>query len=520
MVAMGILDRVLRYLAGHPLWPDESFLAASYLNRGYLEMFQPLEYSQVAPLLYLWIQLTLVKLLGFHVYALRIFSLGCGIGSLLLFRQVARRLLTGAAQVFAVGVFASTLVLIRYSAEAKPYGSDLLASMILVWLAVRCYQSPAPRRWLWSLAAAAPVLMLLSYPAAYVGGGVSLALAVVAWQRRSKWTWCAWGTFNLALVGGFAVVLMISAAQAQDVEGIMEQVWDHAFPPRDSLVSLGQWLLEELTSDMLAYPAGGSHYASSLTFVWCVVGVWALWSRRQWTLLLLCLTPLSLNLVAAFLHKYPFGGHIRFSLFSAPLICLLVGTGAVTLLQWISRSPVWQQRCLRACVVAFVLMGWGRAVLDIVKPYKTPEYCRARDFARWFWHDYATTGELVCLKTDLGLDFGATDYTQGKSSLYLCNQRIYSARHAAGLPPNWDQVSSDWPLRCVFYKEVDRFDHAAFNAWLRKMQTRYQLVSTTRLPEGRWNSKEEYRGDTIIEVYEFVPRNAAVVAEQPTATPR
>src|SRR4051794_30587247 len=52
-VALGILLRVVRYLMNYPLWHDEAFVAANFLDRGYLEMLRPLDYYQVCPLLFL-----------------------------------------------------------------------------------------------------------------------------------------------------------------------------------------------------------------------------------------------------------------------------------------------------------------------------------------------------------------------------------------------------------------------------------------------------------------------------------
>ncbi len=64
-LALGVLARLIRFALRFPLWPDEAFLSASFLNRGYLDMLRPLEYHQVCPLLFLWGELTVVKLLAF-----------------------------------------------------------------------------------------------------------------------------------------------------------------------------------------------------------------------------------------------------------------------------------------------------------------------------------------------------------------------------------------------------------------------------------------------------------------------
>ena len=41
-------------------------------------------------------------------------------------------------------------------------------------------------------------------------------------------------------------------------------------------------------------------------------------------LLILCLVPAGLNLVAAAIHRYPYGGHVRIVMHLGPIVCLLM----------------------------------------------------------------------------------------------------------------------------------------------------------------------------------------------------
>ena len=197
-LAVGVAARLIRYLLRFPLWGDEAMLAMNFLDRDYAGLMQPLDFHQVAPLLFLWIELTAVKLLGFHEWSLRLFPLLCSIASLFLFHRLARLLLRGTALVLAVGIFAVTYSGLRYAAEMKPYSVDLMVSTLLLLLAVRWWRQPDDTRWLWALAAVVPLALGLSYPAVFVAGGVSLAVAAVLLGTRSRRGWWAWGAYNLA----------------------------------------------------------------------------------------------------------------------------------------------------------------------------------------------------------------------------------------------------------------------------------------------------------------------------------
>ena len=210
---LGIAVRAVRFLLCFPLWPDEAYLAHNYLDRGYFDLLKPLDFIQIAPILYLWVQKTFVNLFGFSEYSLRLYSLLCGVASLFVFRYLAGRLLRGTALVLAVAVFAVAYPLVRYSGEAKPYGGDMLVAMILATLAVLWQEQPDKSRWWWALTLAMPLAMLLSYPAAFMGGGICLAMAIELLLRRDgRWrSWLRWAVVCAALAGGAAVLYELCA---------------------------------------------------------------------------------------------------------------------------------------------------------------------------------------------------------------------------------------------------------------------------------------------------------------------
>ncbi len=176
-VGLGLLIRLVRFLVVYPIWHDEAFVAVNFLNRGYLDLLRPLDYYQACPILFLWIELTAVRLIGFSESALRLFPFICGLASVLLFRHLAARLLRGIPLLLAVAVFATAFYPIRHSAEVKPYASDLLASLILLALAVEWLRTPEQSRWWWALSLVVPILLALSYPSVLVAAGLAVALA-------------------------------------------------------------------------------------------------------------------------------------------------------------------------------------------------------------------------------------------------------------------------------------------------------------------------------------------------------
>jgi hypothetical protein len=508
LVILGLFARLVRFLLRFPLWPDEAAQACSLLDRDYWGLTGALEMSQMCPLLQLWGQYTCVQIFGFNEYSLRLLPFLFGIAAVFLFWHLARRLLTGVALALAVGTFACAYPMIRYTNDAKPYGGDLFVALGLMSLAIEWYRLPERSRWLWALTAATPVAMWLASPTPFVAGAISLFVAWVLWRKGTLRGWLAWLAYNIVVVASFASVLLgRTSLQAHNVDWALHHFWAHTFPPLAEPDKLLSWLLRTHTRVIFDYPVrNGSWLMLPCGLV--AVAIW--WRRRQYAILLLSLSPLALMFVAAALHRYPFGGHVRFALFFGMIVCLWAGLGGAALLEWLRRR--WRPDSPAVgpllALAALALVPIGTIARDLVRPYKMPNYQRNRDFARWFWADKGCDAELACLKNDLGLVFCTRVYASEMTTLYYCNQRIYFARLAAGRPLDLSRVSARRPLRCVELRSPHSgpYDEARFQSWLDDMLTRYELVARERhpLPFHDWRTEPAYI--EYVEVYDFVPR--------------
>ena len=513
-LAVGVAARLIRYLLRFPLWGDEAMLAMNFLDRDYAGLMQPLNFHQVAPLLFLWIELTAVKLLGFNEWSLRLFPLLCSLASLFLFQRLARLLLRGPALVLAVGIFAVTYSGLRYAAEMKPYAVDLMISTLLLLLTVRWWRQPDDTRWLWALVAVVPLALGLSYPAVFVAGGVSLAVATVLWGVRSRRGWSVWAVYNLALVASFlAWYRLATGTQAGAELVVMNRMWGDTFPPRDSLINLVAWLLRVHAGPLLAVPVGGSNFGSIATTLLCLVAVGVLLRKGRYRLLVLCAAPFALNLLAAALRQFPYGGHMRLAMHLAPLVCILAAIGAAAVFKRLPADDSAGRRLtwpLAAAIVVLLLLAALSMARDFYTPGKEQQEIRKRAFAVWFWGTMERDHEVVCLATDLKQIFPPpdTEWETCVSPQFFCNQRIYSPRLARGQACDLSRVSRQRPLACVqYWSHMAPYDEAAFDDWLRSMKQRYDLIATQRYPMLQDNDDDRLPEPADhVDVYEFVPR--------------
>jgi hypothetical protein len=517
LLVLGIAARVLRWALCFPLWGDEAFLSASFLHRGYRDMFGPLEYAQVCPLLVLWGQLTAVKLWGFSEYGLRLLPLLCSLISLPLFWHLARRMLSGTAFLLAVGIFATSYPLLRYAAEAKQYGCDVLVSLVLLAVLIEWWRRPERFAWLWVLVAITPLAIAGSYPAVFIAGGISLALAARLRQLGSKRGWLLWVVYNGVLVAAFlGCFLLYVRHQCNSTLQGMQGYWDDGFPPLSRPTELVRWFLGVHLGELLPHPIGGPKGRSLLTGICCFTALVLLVRRRQFPLLVLCLAPLGVNFAAALAHRYPYGQHLRMTLYLAPLVCLLAGFGLAAIVGYFQRRGTRWRWVLPTLLSLLTLVPLSSIVRDFASQGKSESDICARAFARWFWPEIARQGEVVCVKTDLNQDLSGGNFQMGYSALYLCNQRIYSPRHARREPPQWQRISADWPLICVRYHSWQYPDNtAAVTRWLDEIQRTYTIVGREYYPQ-RHTPNDAFETAGVVEVYRCVPKKPpAAAAERP-----
>ena len=73
--------RLALWMQQRSLWIDEARLSLNVASRSYLDLLPPLDYDQSAPLVYLWIQRSIVDLCGVNESSFRLLALAAGIGT-------------------------------------------------------------------------------------------------------------------------------------------------------------------------------------------------------------------------------------------------------------------------------------------------------------------------------------------------------------------------------------------------------------------------------------------------------
>lgn len=164
-----ILLCTIHYVRGRPLWLDELEVLRSIKLNGTMDFFtQPLQHHQIFPRVYLCLIQKISRCFGLSVWGLRFLSFISMLGAFAVWSRVGRLALKNNLQFFVfLCCWTASVRLIYYSAELKPYSTDVLAAGIFTWFLYRqeSLAKELPHQKYTALLMLLPLLGLFSYPA-------------------------------------------------------------------------------------------------------------------------------------------------------------------------------------------------------------------------------------------------------------------------------------------------------------------------------------------------------------------
>lgn len=319
------------------------------------EIVGPLHYLQSAPPGFLVIEKGAEILVGDSELSLRLFPLLASIASVFCFAYVARRLLAAPAAALAIALFATSEPLLERAAEVKPYSVDVAVATLLAALTVWALSAPTSR--IVPRVAVVGVfgtsLVWLSFPTVFSLSAAVAAVAVLAWQTRSRSTLVAAAAVGALGLSSFGAVYLVAAS---NVSRLSARILGGEEPPAGRLDTVqNAW-------SILVNPGGFDNGINGLAALLALLGVVALARRETSQWLALLTVPLLAAGLADAIERYPLSG--RFSLFLAPVLLLLVARGVQALVTW-SRRPLLVGAALAAFLVVAPL---GIGAYHVVRP--------------------------------------------------------------------------------------------------------------------------------------------------------
>jgi hypothetical protein len=359
LIVCGLALRLWYYLLDRGLWVDEASLAGLVYGKSIGDWFQYQNGQQVAPIGFMLMCKWIGGLFQYSDLAVRAVPLLVSAVAVIITPKAMAKYAREEAVVWACAFMALGAPLIEYATEFKPYGSDVLFSLVLMILLYWWRSAQHSWRSVTIGALVGAVSIWFSYPAVFVLAGVGGALFIELSFRR-QWT-------SVKLLAGVIAVWLISFVtyycmvlrHAENDTGLV-QFHEMAFAPLP--ISMGglQWYINGFL-ELFAFPIGFDFRWLALGGFLFVSGVRAVWIREPGICAML-LGPFAVTLLASALHRYPWTD--RLLLFLAPFIAVILSEG----LSWNRVILIQNWRAGSTILMAFIAMP---LCLSAVRPIRS-----------------------------------------------------------------------------------------------------------------------------------------------------
>jgi hypothetical protein len=322
IISFGILVRIVQYLFNRSLWNDEAALALNIVNRSYLELLQPLDYNQGAPIGFLMVEKLAVQLLGNNEYALRLFPLISSIASLFLFYQLAKQCLQRYAVPIALILFAGLEYLLYFASEVKQYSTDVAIAILCSLIGVSLIRKKTNALQIVAYSLIGAIAVWFSHPAIFVlaGLGIYRILSCIRQKDRSELVKVL--VINSIWLLSFAGLYFLALRNLGESAYLLNS-WKNKYAFPTSILDINWSYLRyiKLFKDPLGFPEP----LVTVPRLVCLVGFISLWYRTK-EILFISISPFLMTLVAGYLQKYPF--HSRLVLFLTPFFIVGIAEGS------------------------------------------------------------------------------------------------------------------------------------------------------------------------------------------------
>ena len=319
ILIVGVLISIIQFFFNRSLWLDEAFIANNLIHRSFLELLQPLDDNQVAPILYLFLQKLMITLFNYNELSFKILPLIFYLFSAILFYKIINHYFSNdLVKIVAFSIFATNYVLIYYSSEIKQYIFDVFVTLWLYYLTIKLLEHKNHKY----IAIAGIVSIFLSNVSAIVLFTCWLLLAYNYLFKRANF-------FKKLIFLGFIWTIFFGIyyfafIHNHPTKAYMLDYWLKAgafmpYSPFDSLVYifLGQKI------DMIFGGLLSNVYW--IGFIFSIIALIFIVIKRKISSLILFICPIIIHLILSAFKLYPFSSQV--TTYLTPIVIILIAFG-------------------------------------------------------------------------------------------------------------------------------------------------------------------------------------------------
>lgn len=447
VISLGILFRLGSYIQDRTLWYDEAMLASGIVQRGFRGLFEPLDYSQSAPIGFLLIVKFFISILGSSQRILRLYSFLTGLLSIRLFYLLVKksgfkRPLLGAA------FYATISPLIYYSTELKPYMPDAFFTIAALYH-YKLYEDKELPAWVYMLFCIFAVW--ISFPSIFVIGAITcynFFLSLVRYiihrisgnrdeMKEMLRIFISSVVFGALALISFGICYFVYTGRVSgNIDGMSMEYWKHLYFPLFPK-KLSEWnLIYMMLNNYLSFIF---YDVAALSLILWIGGTMLLFVRKNsiggYSVLAVLLT-----LIASSIEQYPIQD--RLLLFLVPFTILGILFFAEVLMDLLKWKPFE--------VVIFILLialNYGSLkYTDVSNMYKEGQ--EAANLIYYLNNKIEEDEKLYIFANAVPIYEYSTGYKQGLThfpeKIFESGQLIYGCKY--------------WNLKCEPYKYITTID--------------------------------------------------------------
>ncbi len=332
IIFIGACLAIYQFIFNRSLWLDEASLALNIINRDFSGLTTPLDYYQVAPIGFLFIEKIAVFLFGKNEFALRIFPLSGFLIAIPFFYLLSNKLTkNNIIALISTSFFSTAYSLLYYSSEVKQYSTDVLLTIVILYYTLTLQLNKDRSLLIYAVIGGFAVwFSSISIIILFVAG--IYALYIEGYRNKNHKILLPllfWAT-------SFFIYYFLFIHNHPTTE-IMKTYWGKYFLPINPFSKDFYIFLHQATKDTYFYLLNFRGF----WFIAVIISFGAigfLLKQKKYALVFLCLTPVFVNLLLSGLKLYPFSG--RLILYIAPLIIFIFSIGLYHLCEFTNRRIV------------------------------------------------------------------------------------------------------------------------------------------------------------------------------------
>lgn len=323
ILLLGVLLSLIQFIYNRSLWLDEAMLAFNIIHKNSNELLKPLDYYQVAPILFLQLEKFFSILIDNSEYGLRLLLLLSFWCSLYFFYRIIRLLFTNPYTIiFGLSIFVFNHDLLYFSSEVKQYMCDVLVLTSIYYILLKPYKNVKNKYYLLGAIGSLNVFLSNVTPIILFSAGTFLLYELLINKK-----------INFLFIGGVILLWTITFLlyyyffiEGHPAKDMMLNYWtnNNAFMPHNITNSDFYKFLVEKTNMVFRSHLNLGKFGVFFIPVF-LFGYIALFRRYKIDIILITLIPIVLHLLLSGFKLYPFD--TRLILYICPLTIIIVSFG-------------------------------------------------------------------------------------------------------------------------------------------------------------------------------------------------